>query len=150
GKGLDLEIRKSFDPYEYTAFDENGYHVAGARVLIYQAGRLIDSCRAIGTGRYLSLHPDLYSAGDTYEVRVTAPDVEEVYAEDIRIPEEALVDPDSFVFQMHETRYSMTLSVSLQNPDHYAVYRARSWYDSRAEKPLDTWVSRNEHTIDEC
>ena len=150
GKGLELEIRKSFDPYEYTEFGEDGYRVNGASAYIYQAGQLIDSCRELGDGRYLSLHPDLYSAGEVYEARVFAPNLSEVYVEDIRIPEEALINPDEFTFQMQENRYYLHLTVSLQNPDYYAVYRASSWRDSRVDFPLNTWTSRFQHIIDEC
>src|SRR5690606_5237671 len=150
GKGLDLEIRKTFDPYAHTDFDKDGYWVSGARVYIYQAGRLIDSCRQTDKGRYLSLHPEGYQAGVTYEVRIAAPDIAEVYVDDIRIPAELLVNPDEFSFKMQDERYYLQLTTRLLNPDHYAVYIGRSWHDSQVENPLNTSISLDEHIIEQC
>lgn len=150
GKGLDLKIKKSFDPYEYTEFGEDGYWVNGARTYIYQAGQLIDSCRELGDGRYLSMHPEYYSAGGEYEVRINAPGLGAVYVEDIRIPEETLVDTNAFTFRMHESMYSLTLTVSFINPDHYVNYIGRSWHDSHTDNPLETWIVMDEHIIEEC
>lgn len=38
----------------------------------------------------------------------------------------------------------------LYNPDRYAVVIGRSWHDSQAEKPLNTWIALDEHIIEEC
>lgn len=150
GKGLDLEIRRTFDPYVHTDFDEDGYWVTGARVDVYRQGQIIDSCRETEKGRYLSLHPELYRAGEEYEVRVMASDFEEVFVDDIHIPAQSLVKPDEFTFQLTENRDYLNLTASLQNPDHYATYRAKSWHDSRVVNPLDTWISRDQNTTYEC
>jgi len=149
-KGLDLQIRKTFDPYAHTDFDEDRYLVTNARVSIYQEGILIDSCRQTGNGRYLSLHPEMYRAGKVYEVQITTPGIQQVYVPDIRIPKESLVSPDEFNFKMQEERYYLLLSTTILNPDHYAIFIGRSWHDSRAKNPLDTWIAMDEHIIDEC
>lgn len=129
-KGLDLWIKKTFDPYEHSEFGEHGYFVTHARVNIWQDGALIDSCREIEKGHYRSFHPEKYEANAAYEVRITASEFPEVKVRDIHIPEESLVEPDLFSFRLEKDKKSAYLEVSFQNPDHYTVYEGKAYYDN--------------------
>lgn len=130
-KGLDLRIRKTFDPYAQTAFDEDGYLVTNARVSIYQDGILIDSCEENGKGQYLSIHPDVYDETKSYEVRINAPNLPEAYVRDIKTPSEPLVNLEQSSFRLEKENESAYAEVTLQNPDHYAIYEVKARYDSR-------------------
>ena len=149
-KGLDLWIKKTFDPYKHTEFGEDGYFVTQANVQVWQDGVLIDSCREIEKGHYLSLYPEKYEANAAYEVRITASELPEVMVRDIRIPGESLVEQDQFSFFLdHENKIAM-LKTTFQNPDYYAIYYGKAWYDSHAKNELDLSLETEGSSELEC
>lgn len=136
-KGLDLWIKKTFDPYLHSEFGDEGYFVTKARVHIWKDGVLIDSCQEISKGHYLSLHPEKYDANETYQVQISAHDLPNVIVHEIVIPKESLVLPESFSFILDRENKISMLETTFLNPDYYAIYHGKAWYDSHTKNALD-------------